>query len=80
MQTLVRDVLAAWRDAERLSTEAAMDAPRQVAAAAAVTRLRALYLSATSMREPTDPDPRALRDLLDEIRASYRLGEAAYDE
>ena len=47
MQTLVAQVLAAWRRAERLTDELPADTPEHAAAVAACKRLRRVYQDLT---------------------------------
>lgn len=44
MQALVREVLSAWREAERVATEHAPGTPEHEAAQVSVERLRLLYI------------------------------------
>ncbi len=67
MQTLVAEILAAWRRAERLSHELPADSAEQVAALAACQRLKGIYrdLTGTGVDEP--PTENATRSVLAEI-------------
>ena len=63
MQTLVAEVLAAWRRAERLAGELPDGSPQQLAASSACERLRDLYRDLTSPEiagEVTVADARTL--------------------
>ena len=67
MQTLIAEILAAWRRAERLSHELPTGTPEQVAALAACQRLKQIYrdLTGTGVTEP--PTEHATRSVLAEI-------------
>ena len=67
MQTLVAEILAAWRRAERLSHDLPLGTPEQAAALAACQRLKQIYrdLTGTSVTEP--PTETATRTVLSEI-------------
>ena len=67
MQTLIAEILAAWRRAERLSRELRPGTPEQAAALAACQRLRQIYrdLTGTGVTEP--PTETATRRVLAEV-------------
>jgi hypothetical protein len=63
VQTLVAEILAAWRRADRLSSELPEGTPEHAAALAACERLRDLYADLTKSgvaREISDAEARAL--------------------
>jgi hypothetical protein len=68
VQALVQDVLAAWREADRLAATCDPASPDQIAALNAAARLRQLYSQVTKGEE-RDADVPTLRALLDEIRS-----------
>jgi hypothetical protein len=66
MRTLVAEILAAWRRAERLTDELPDGSPERAAAVAACERLRDLYRELTrSVGEVAEADARVL---LEELR------------
>jgi hypothetical protein len=66
---LVADVLAAWREAERLQSTAEPGTPAHAAAGTAIAVLRTLYAELTSsLATDASPDPE---------RAATILGEAS---
>jgi hypothetical protein len=74
MQALVREVLAAWRDAERVASEHAPGMPEHRAAQVAVERLRLLYIDLVDGDALSDPDSAVA--LLASIRLPPALVEA----
>jgi len=67
MQSLVRDVLAAWRQAERVAARLPPGSHEQRAAASAAIRLRQVFVDLTqrdelSSREPSWPAGQDDRD------------------
>lgn len=63
MQTLIAEILAAWRRAERLSAELEPGTAEHAAASVACARLRDLYRELTDAGIPapaTEADARAL--------------------
>lgn len=67
MQTLVAEILAAWRRAERLSSELPPGSPEQVAALAACQRLKLIYRELTGHGVSEPPTEIATRSVLAEI-------------
>ena len=67
MRTLVAEVLAAWRRAERLAGELAPGTPDQTAAQLASERLRDLYHELTSSGVVEPLDEATARSLLEEL-------------
>jgi hypothetical protein len=51
MQSLVRDVLAAWRQAERVAARLPAGSNQQQAAASAAIRLRQVFMDLTQRQE-----------------------------
>ena len=71
MQTLVRDVLAAWREAERIAAAAEPGSDQRRVAEGAASRLHALYVELTRTPAPkTEVD--VLRELFTEINRPLR--------
>ena len=56
MQALVREVLAAWREAERIASNHAPGTPEYRVAQVAVERLRLLYIDLVDGDALLDPD------------------------
>jgi hypothetical protein len=67
MQTLVAEVLAAWRRAERLANELPPGSLEQRAAAAACERLRHVYRELTSSGGAHEAREAEARSLLQEL-------------
>ena len=67
MQTLLAEILAAWRRAERLSHELPVGTPEQAAALAACQRLRQIYRDLTGTGVTAPPIETAARGVLAEI-------------
>lgn len=65
MEGLVQEVLAAWREAERVVAESTAGPERERATVAAI-RLRELYYALID--EPDLQDPEALRAAIDRYR------------
>jgi hypothetical protein len=74
MQALVREVLAAWRQAERVASEHAPGTPEHRAAEVAVERLRLLYIDLVDGDALLDPA--AVEALLAKFRLPHALVEA----
>jgi hypothetical protein len=74
MQALVREVLAAWREAERVATDHAPGTPEHRVAQVAVERLRVLYIDLVDGDALLDPA--AVAVLLAELRLPRLLVEA----
>ena len=68
MQTLIAQVLGAWRRAERLA-ESVAPGPEREAAQQACERLRDLYQALTDTDRSTLADPHAVQALLEELAA-----------
>lgn len=67
MQTLVAEILAAWRRAERLSQALPAGTPEHDAAVAACDRLRDLYRDLTTSGFAHEVDQAEARTLLSEL-------------
>ena len=67
MQTLVAEILAAWRRAERLASEFAVDSPEHAAASAASERLRQAYHALTTSGVAHEVSEAEARVLLAEL-------------
>ena len=67
MQTLVAEVLAAWRRAERLGASLPEGSPEQAAARAACEKLRQVYRDLTSSGVAGPVDEAQARTLLEEL-------------
>ena len=72
MQALVREVLAAWREAERVATEHAPGTPEHAAAQLAVQRLRLLYIDLVDGSALSDPA--SAEALLAKVRLPLPVG------
>ena len=70
MKTLVAEVLAAWRRAERLAGELPPGSPEQLAAQSASERLRDLYHDLTSSGVVPPIEEAGARALLSELADS----------
>jgi hypothetical protein len=75
MQTLVRDVLTAWREAERLQATELPGSPGQAAAAEAAIKLRDLYAKLTLEPHP-DADVPAFRSFLEDLQRELGGGRS----
>jgi len=73
MQSLVADVLAAWRAAERVAMENDPGTPEYATAILAVDRLRSLYAELVSAAKAGETDPAAHRSILDAVRLPATL-------
>jgi hypothetical protein len=69
MQTLVRDVEAAWREAERIAATAKPGSQAYVTAMDAAVQLHGLYLHLKAS-SPPDTDVEHYRDVLATMRAA----------
>ncbi len=67
MQTLVAEILAAWRRAERLSHELPEGSAEQVAAMAACEKLKRIYRDLTGSGADVPPSETATRSVLAEV-------------
>jgi hypothetical protein len=76
MQSLVAEVLAAWRHAERLAAELPADHPDRAGALVAAERLRALYQDLTSRNDDRRPTSGDVRATLDALAPSERTTES----
>jgi hypothetical protein len=70
MQTLVAEVLAAWRRAERLSNDLPPGSIEQLAALAACDRLRQIYHDLTSSGVPHELTESEARNLSQELTSA----------
>ena len=70
MRTLVAEVLAAWRRAERLSGELPPASPEQIAAQQACERLRAVYQDLVSSGVVEPVSEAGARSLLAELAST----------
>ena len=67
MQTLVAEVLAAWRRAERLSNELPLGSAEQAAAHAVAAKLRDIYQDLTRSEAAHEITEAEARTLLEEL-------------
>jgi hypothetical protein len=67
MQTLVAEILAAWRRAERLSTELPEGSVEQAAAQAVAEKLRDIYQDLTKGEAAHEITEAEARTLLEEL-------------
>jgi type IV pilus biogenesis protein CpaD/CtpE len=67
MQTLVAEILAAWRRAERLSNELPEGSPEQAAAQAVADKMRDVYQELTQMGAAHEVTEAEARMLLEEL-------------
>jgi hypothetical protein len=67
MQTLVAEILAAWRRAERLSNELPEGSPEQAAAHAVAGKLRDIYQDITQTGVAHEVNEAEARTLLEEL-------------
>lgn len=76
MHHLVADVLAAWREAERVASENAPGSDRHFEALAATVRLRALFAELTdSVATDGAPDAEAAATILADSRIHERVSD-----
>jgi hypothetical protein len=59
MQALVTEVLAAWREAERVAMQHPLGSPDHAAAVVAIERLRNLFMELTSGQSSVSPETAA---------------------
>jgi hypothetical protein len=76
MQTLIAEILAAWRRAERLTNEYAEGSPEHAAAQAACERLRDLYHDLTRSGIVDDVSEADARQLLSDLAIRQASSEA----
>ena len=76
VQTLVAEILAAWRRADRLASEYAEGSPEHAAAQVACERLRDLYRDLTSSGVADALSEADARQLLTDLAAGQASGEA----